>query len=173
MTTSPTPCGQVHARFPEDLEVCTLFGEAIMNRTPWALWDLKTGGVAEGADTAEAVEVLEAAMEQEGAMAHPGLLHIYIHLMEMSPFPQRALKAGDALRSLAPDSGHLNHMPTHIDRIVRPLRTGCFIQRGRHCRGPEISRAGRTYQLLLSVPLSRLPLQDLWRDVSRSVPTGY
>jgi tetratricopeptide (TPR) repeat protein len=48
-------------------------------------------------------------------MVHPGLLHIYIHLMEMSPHPQRALKASDALRSLVPDAGHLNHMPTHID----------------------------------------------------------
>ena len=105
----------VQAEFPEDLDVAALFGEALMNRTPWALWDLKTGAVAEGADTAEAVDVLEAAMALDGAMQHPGLLHMYIHLMEMSPFPQRALKASDALRSLAPDAGHLNHMPTHID----------------------------------------------------------
>ena len=106
---------KVYAEFSDDLEVATLFGEAIMNRTPWALWDLKTGQVAEGADTAEAIEVLENALELDGAMEHPGLLHIYIHLMEMSPHPQRALKACDALRSLAPDAGHLNHMPTHID----------------------------------------------------------
>ena len=106
---------KVHAGFTEDLDVATLFAEAIMNRTPWALWDLKTGQIAEGADTAEAVEVLEKALDFDDAMEHPGLLHIYIHLMEMSPHPQRALKAGDALRSMVPDSGHLNHMPTHID----------------------------------------------------------
>jgi tetratricopeptide (TPR) repeat protein len=106
---------EVYADNSEDLDVVTLFGEAIMNRTPWQLWDLKTGEPAEGADTEEAIRVLEAALTQPGAMEHPGLLHIYIHLMEMSPHPQRALRAGDALRSLVPDAGHLNHMPTHID----------------------------------------------------------
>ena len=106
---------KVYSRFPDDLDVATLFAEAIMNRTPWALWDLKSGEIAEGADTAEAIEVLERAMKQGGAMEHPGILHLYIHLMEMSPHPERALKAADALRGLAPDAGHLQHMPTHID----------------------------------------------------------
>lgn len=105
----------VYKRFPDDLNVVTFFCEAIMNRTPWALWDLKTGTVAEGADTAEAVEVSERALTRSGAYEHAGLLHIYIHLMEMSPYPERALRACDALRTLAPDSGHLRHMPTHID----------------------------------------------------------
>ena len=105
----------VHAAFSEDSDVSALFAEAIMNRTPWALWDLKTGEIAEGAGTAEAVNVLEAAMAREGGNRHPGLLHMYIHLMEMSPHPERALKAGDNLRGLVPDAGHLQHMPTHID----------------------------------------------------------
>jgi tetratricopeptide (TPR) repeat protein len=106
---------EVHANFADDLDVATLFGEALMNRTPWALWDLKSGRVADGADTEEAIDVLERALTLDGAYEHPGLLHIYIHLMEMSPHPQRALKVCDALRLLVPDSGHLNHMPTHID----------------------------------------------------------
>ena len=106
---------KVYAQFPADLDVSTLFTEAIMNRTPWALWDLKTGEIAEGADTAEAIEVLERAMKQAGGMEHPGVLHLYIHVMEMSSHPERALKAADALRGLAPDAGHLQHMPTHID----------------------------------------------------------
>ena len=101
---------------PEDLEVVTIFVEAILNRTPWKMWDLKTGGVADGAGTAEAREVLERVMDQvPAAMAHPGILHLYVHLMEMSPFPELALKAGDILRTLVPDAGHLIHMPTHID----------------------------------------------------------
>ncbi len=54
-------------------------------------------------------------MTQAGGMQHPGILHLYIHLMEMSPHPDRALKAADALRNLVPDAGHLQHMPTHID----------------------------------------------------------
>ncbi|PCJ73977.1 MAG: hypothetical protein COA53_10695 [Rhodobacteraceae bacterium] len=54
-------------------------------------------------------------MTQAGGMQHPGVLHLYIHLMEMSPHLDRALKAADALRNLVPDAGHLQHMPTHID----------------------------------------------------------
>ena len=108
----------VHHDHRDDLDVCALFAEAIMNRTPWALWDLATGEPAEGAGTTEAIEVLETAfadLDANGAGRHPGLLHMYIHLMEMSPQPERALKAGDTLVDLIPDSGHLVHMPTHID----------------------------------------------------------
>ena len=87
-----------------------------MNLTPWKMWDLKTGKVADGAGTAEAREVLESAFaDQPSAFDHPGLLHLYVHLMEMSPFPERALRAGDRLRELVPDAGHLIHMPTHLD----------------------------------------------------------
>lgn len=103
---------QVH---PDDLDVAALFAEAIMNRTPWALWDIATGRPAEGADTLEAIRVLERAMARPGGMAHAGILHMYIHLMEMSPHPERALRAADGLRGLVPDAGHLQHMPTHID----------------------------------------------------------
>ncbi|MBI2719305.1 MAG: hypothetical protein HY245_10525 [Rhizobiales bacterium] len=105
-----------------DLDVAALFAEAIMNRTPWTLWDLKTGKPSEGADTAEAIAVLEKAMAAKGGMSHPGVLHMYIHLMEMSPHPERALKAGDALRDLVPDAGHLVHMPTHIDVLCGHYR---------------------------------------------------
>jgi len=98
------------------LEVRTIFAEALLNRTPWKMWDLKAGKPAERASTEEAQTVLEEALENDPeAMRHPGLLHLYVHLMEMSPFPERALKAGDALRALVPDAGHLVHMPTHID----------------------------------------------------------
>lgn len=109
---------EVYRRFPSDPDVATLFAEALINRTPWALWDLKTGKPAEDANTLEAIEVLEKAMSQieaEGLEPHPGLLHIYIHVMEMSPHPERALKAADTLRDLVPDAGHLLHMPSHID----------------------------------------------------------
>lgn len=107
---------EVFGRFRGDPDVRCIFVDAIMNETPWQMWDLGTGGVAEDAGTAEAVEVLEVAFaDLPGSWDHPGLLHLYVHLMEMSPFPQRALKAGDRLRELVPDSGHLVHMPTHID----------------------------------------------------------
>ena len=105
----------VYRAHPDDLDVAALFAEALMNRTPWQLWDIKTGNPADGADTAEAIAVLERAMALPGGMQHPGLLHMYIHLMEMSPTPHKALRAADALRNLVPDAGHLVHMATHID----------------------------------------------------------
>jgi tetratricopeptide (TPR) repeat protein len=106
-----------------DLDVRSVFAESILNLTPWKMWDLKTGGIAEGAGTAEAVDVLESAFRDiPASWDHPGLLHLYVHLMEMSPFPQRALRAGDRLRDLVPDAGHLIHMPTHIDVLCGHYR---------------------------------------------------
>jgi len=114
---------KVHRAHPHDLDVTTIFVEAILNRTPWKMWDLPTGGIAAGAGTVEAREALERAMrEDKAAMRHPGILHLYVHLMEMSPFPELALKAGDILRTLVPDAGHLIHMPTHIDVLCGHYR---------------------------------------------------
>ena len=80
------------------------------------MWDQKTGDVAKGAGTFEAQAVLETMLDQNSdSWSHPGLLHLYVHLMEMSQPPEKALKAGDVLRELVPDAGHLIHMPTHID----------------------------------------------------------
>ena len=109
---------EVHRSFPDDADVCALYAEALLNRTPWALWDLETGEPASGADTLEAIAALEEAVgarEAAGDPDHPGLLHMYIHALEMSPHPERALRACDRLRELVPDAGHLRHMPTHID----------------------------------------------------------
>lgn len=101
---------------PDDRDVLTVFVDAILNETPWQMWNLETGGVAEGAGTVEARSALERAFDElPSSWDHPGLLHLYVHLMEMSPFPQLALRAGDRLRTLVPDSGHLIHMPTHLD----------------------------------------------------------
>ena len=113
-----TAMRDVHARFGEDPDVAALFADALMNRTPWMLWDTSAGVPADGADTTEILAVLEQALAQGAAAGrppHPGLLHFYVHAMEMSPFPERALHAADALRDLVPDSGHLRHMATHID----------------------------------------------------------
>jgi tetratricopeptide (TPR) repeat protein len=108
----------VHRAHPDDLDVAALFAEAIMNRTPWQLWDLPSGQPAAGAGTLEALEVLETAFrDHPAAWDHPGLLHMYIHLVEMSPNPERALRHGDRLAVLVPDAGHLLHMATHIDLL--------------------------------------------------------
>ncbi|KOS20793.1 hypothetical protein ESCO_004125 [Escovopsis weberi] len=105
----------VSAQFPDDLDVATLYADAMMNLTPWSLWDISTDRPAAGARTLETRRVLEHAMALDGGRRHPGLLHLYIHLMEMSNEPETALPAADRLRGLVPDSGHLNHMPSHID----------------------------------------------------------
>ncbi len=127
----------VHAAFSDDLDVCALFAEALINRTPWQLWDLKTGKPAAGADTLEAVAVLEQAMAQMDA-PHPGVLHMYIHTMEMSPHPEKALRASDALRDLVPDAGHLRHMPSHIDVLCGLLLRRHDRQQQSHCGRPKI-----------------------------------
>jgi tetratricopeptide (TPR) repeat protein len=105
-----------HMAHPGDLEVRHIFAEAILNRTPWQMWDSRSGEPAAGAGTLEAREMLESAFRDlPGAMDHPGLLHLHVHLMEMSPHPEAALVTGDRLREVSPDMGHLVHMPTHID----------------------------------------------------------
>ncbi|MEZ4859963.1 MAG: tetratricopeptide repeat protein [Caldilineaceae bacterium] len=109
---------QVYRAYPEDLDVSSLFVEALLCRTPWQLWDITTGEPAAGADTLEALAVLEQALqlgEERGEPPHAGLLHLHIHTLEMSPHPERALRSADSLRDLIPDAGHLLHMPSHID----------------------------------------------------------
>ncbi|MEM9551929.1 MAG: hypothetical protein AAGA05_12185 [Pseudomonadota bacterium] len=106
----------VFARFPDALDVRAFYVESLLNLTPWRMWDLPSGQPADGAATLEAQTALESAFAKDpDAMRHPGLLHLYVHLMEMSPTPEKALKPADALRQIAPDAGHLVHMPTHID----------------------------------------------------------
>jgi tetratricopeptide (TPR) repeat protein len=107
-----------HHAHSDSPDVCSLCAEALMTRTPWRLWDLNTGLPREGASTLEARKILEdaiAAVERQGPTRHAGLLHCYIHVMEMSPIPEAALRAGDELCGIIPDSGHLHHMSTHID----------------------------------------------------------
>ncbi|WP_246182933.1 hypothetical protein [Mycolicibacterium grossiae] len=102
-------------RHPHDVDVQMLAAEALVNLTVWALWDTRTGEPAEGSRVVEARTLLERALATPEGRAHPGVLHVYLHAMEMSDEPERALYAADLLRDLVPDSGHLQHMPSHID----------------------------------------------------------
>jgi tetratricopeptide (TPR) repeat protein len=112
----------VYRAFPNDLDVAALYADSLMNLTPWQLWDLRTGQPAPQAHTLEAKEILDRALSQEGGLAHPGLLHLYIHLMEMSSAPEAAMTVADHLRGLVPDAGHLQHMPTHLDILCGDYR---------------------------------------------------
>ncbi len=112
----------VHEQFPDDLDVATLYADALMNLTPWQLWDLRTGAPAPGSRALEAKAVLDAALATDAGRTHAGLLHMYIHLMEMSTTPEAALPFADRLRGLVPDAGHLAHMPTHLDVLCGDYR---------------------------------------------------
>lgn len=108
---------RVHQRFSEDLDVMALFIEALITRTPWRLWNVKTGEPAEGADTLEALEVCNKAIalaDKKGLQQHPAILHLHIHTLEMSDHPEQASLSADVLGTLCPDAGHMNHMPGHI-----------------------------------------------------------
>lgn len=83
---------------------------------------LTTGAPREDSHTLLCKEVLDKALASPGGMTHPGVLHFYIHLMELSPHPEAALVTADALRSLVPDAGHLRHMPGHIDLLIGDYR---------------------------------------------------
>ncbi|KAJ5387723.1 hypothetical protein N7509_010264 [Penicillium cosmopolitanum] len=114
----------VYDQHGQDLDVATLYADALMNMTPWALWDLFTGLPNPKARTLEAQAVLERALarEEDGAYRNPGLLHLYIHFIEMSPTPELGMNPADALRGLIPDAGHVRHMPTHLDILVGDWR---------------------------------------------------
>ncbi|MCD7445596.1 hypothetical protein K4B79_46405 [Streptomyces lincolnensis] len=112
----------VHALAPDDPDIATLYADALMNLTPWQLWDLPTGEPAEGARTLEAKAVLDRVLAQDAGRSHPGVLHLYIHLMEMSPTPEAALSVADRLRGLVPDAGHLHHMPSHLEVLCGDYR---------------------------------------------------
>ncbi|KAH8763319.1 hypothetical protein F5883DRAFT_677292 [Diaporthe sp. PMI_573] len=113
----------VHRQFGQsDLDVITLFADSLMNTAPWGLYDAKTGEPNLSTPVLEATEVLEQGLANPDAKHHPGILHMYIHLVEMSKTPGRAIKAADQLRDLVPDAGHMSHMPSHIDVLIGDYR---------------------------------------------------
>lgn len=99
--------------YSQDADVATLFAESLMDLRPWDLWTLD-GKPQPGTD--EVVATLERALALNPK--HPGANHLYIHAIEASPAPARAIGAADRLRNLVPASGHLVHMPSHIDARV-------------------------------------------------------
>jgi tetratricopeptide (TPR) repeat protein len=101
--------GELMRRYPDDLDAATLYAEAMMNLRPWALWN-PDGTPAEG--TLEILEVLETVLRRDPN--HPGANHYYIHAVEASKNPERALPSAGRLGSLMPGAGHIVHMPSHI-----------------------------------------------------------
>jgi tetratricopeptide (TPR) repeat protein len=100
-------------RYPRDANVSLLAAEALMNLHPYDWW---APGGAPRPWTPGIEHLLERAMALDPR--HPGAHHYWIHLQESSPHPQRAMASADFLRNAVPGSGHLLHMPSHIDMRV-------------------------------------------------------
>ncbi len=99
---------ELHGADPTDVDAATLYAEALMDLSPWDYW---TEDAEPREHTEEVLRLLEAVLEQDPN--HVGANHYYIHAVEKH-FPERAEAAADRLGRLAPDVGHLVHMPSHI-----------------------------------------------------------
>ncbi|MFD2058267.1 hypothetical protein ACFSQT_35845 [Mesorhizobium calcicola] len=107
----------VYQSFPDDHDVMALLVEALMMRTVRRLWNLKTGAPAPNSDVVEALAVCERSIQladEAGIAQHPAIVHLHIHLLEMSTMPERGMRSADQLGEMCPDAGHMNHMPGHI-----------------------------------------------------------
>lgn len=93
-------------------DIGCIYAQSIMQLRPWKLWERTDAG-----EVIEETMLLRTVLERELELApkHPGLCHCYIHLMELSPTPEKALPACNILREEYIDMGHLLHMASHID----------------------------------------------------------
>ena len=101
--------GDLSRRYPDDLDAAVIYAESLMNLTPWKLW---TPDGKPAANTEHIVSVLEPVLLRNPN--HLGANHYYIHAVEASRTPARALPSAQRLAVLAESSGHLLHMPAHI-----------------------------------------------------------
>jgi tetratricopeptide (TPR) repeat protein len=136
---------KVAHQFPDDLDVQTMFAEALMNVSAWKLWTPE-GKPSPG--TPEILSTLESVLARNPQ--HPGANHYYIHAIEESPDPGKAVAAAERLRGMMPAAGHLEHMPAHIMQRV-----------GRYEEAAEANRKGaaadRVY-LSQTQPLDYYPM---------------
>ena len=103
----------VAKQYPNDDDVQVLFAESMMDLRPWRLWE-PDGKAAPGTD--EILATLENVLARNPQ--HPGANHYYIHAVEASPHPEKALAAADRVGNMMPGAGHLVHMPSHVYQRV-------------------------------------------------------
>jgi len=100
---------EVAAAYPQDVTIAALTAEALMDLHPWDFW-LASGEARPW--TADILSLLEGGLQLEPN--HVGAMHLYIHAVEASQHAERAESYADRLAALAPEAGHLVHMPAHI-----------------------------------------------------------
>lgn len=105
------------AQFPDDDTLATLYAEAVMDTQPWDYWE--AAGTKPKGRAVEIFSTLENVLKRNPD--HPGAIHLYIHAVESSATPERALPHARRLAALMPGAGHIVHMPAHIY-----YRTGMF-----------------------------------------------
>ena len=119
------------AKYPDDLDAQVLYAEALMVPTRWH-WYANDGKPAEG--VAEAEHTLEAVLRRN--TAHPGANHLYIHAVESSPTPERAIPSAQRLMGIVPAGGHMVHMPGHIWLVVGDFNNAVAVNE----RAAEVDR---------------------------------
>jgi tetratricopeptide (TPR) repeat protein len=121
----------VAAKYPNDLDVQTMYAEGLMNTNPWKLWN-EDGTANPGTD--QIVSTLRSVLEKDPN--HPGANHYYIHAVEASQHPDLAIRSAEVLNGMMPSAGHLEHMPAHILQRV-----------GRYEEAAEANRKGAAADL--------------------------
>ncbi|MCR6722145.1 MAG: hypothetical protein NVV59_18070 [Chitinophagaceae bacterium] len=111
---------KVYTQFPSDPDIGALYAEAMMDLHPWDLYDKETKKPKEW--TPQLMSVMEHLMKINPN--HPGAHHFYIHALEASSTPERAIASAKQLETLVPGSGHLVHMPSHIYIITGDYHAG-------------------------------------------------
>jgi len=122
----------VAAGFPDDADARALYAESLMTLRPWNLW--KADGTPQPG-TEEIVTVLEGVLASHPE--HPGANHYYIHAVEASPNPEKALEAAERLPGLVPGAAHIVHMPSHIYMRLGRYEEACEANR----RAIEVDKA--------------------------------
>ena len=120
-------------KYPDDLDAATLYADSLMALNPWKLWSLD--GKAND-NTEEIVTVLESVLARDPH--HVGANHFYIHAVEASLRPERALPSARRLDTMVPQAGHLVHMPSHIY-----ARTGFYYEAAKS--NTEAAKVDRAY----------------------------
>ena len=159
---TPKRCRKpVHERFPKDLEVGTLYGEAMFLLEPRrGSRDIKAPNVQRILRAFEEVLAINP--------THVGACHLYIHLTEATTEPERAEHCADSMRDAIPGASHLNHMPSHTWNLLG--RWGDSVRANIQAWQSDQKAAARTGSCDLSIarPAHAMPLPHPWMDKARS-----